>query len=253
MKKREKICVFITYAFGGLELFFLILWGIYELFHLNKETDFWYYIYIIGFFVNGFLYLIFSGIVCEWAMSPIDRFKRSDKYQFRYENFDELYNDTNKKLVETGYSIKKEYKISDNEKLFIYMKPLKTKLLEMWLIADLNSYTKSKEEKIEKYIEEFYNEYIKTERSKKAELKSFKLLCVRRYTEELEKITKENYTDGLLNLTIALSFVTKEIYIASAKELRLINNSDYMDLKNEFFSVVDATKITKEKKNKVNQ
>ena len=202
----------------------------------------------VGFFANGLLYLFFSGVVCEWVMSPIDRFKRSDKYQFKYENFDELYNDINKKLVETGYSIKKEYKISENEKIFIYMKPLKTKLLEMWLIADLNSYTKNKEEKIEKYIDEFYNEYIKTDISKKVELKSFKLLCVRRYTEELEKITKENYTDGLLSLTIALSFVTHEIYIASAKELRLINNSDYIDLKNEFFSVVDATKITKKKK-----
>ena len=250
MKKREKICVFITYMFGGLELFFLIIWLIYEkiLGYGNNEYGFWNYFLFCATTGNGFLYLIFSGVVCEWVMSPIDRFKHSDKYQFKYESFDELYNDANKKLVETGYTIKKEYKISDDEKLFVYMKPLKTKLLEMWLIADLNSYTKNKEEKIEKYIEEFYNEYIKTDISKKVELKSFKLLCVRRYTEELEKITKENYTDGLLNLTIALSFVTHEIYIASAKELRLINNSDYIDLKNEFFSVVEATKITKEKK-----
>ena len=247
MKKREKICVFIAKLLEITSLFFMIVWTIYEVIHFNEETDFWYYVIIICFLVNGLTYMFFTGFVCEWAMSPIDRFKRSDKYQFKYENFDELYNDANKKLVETGYIIKKEYKISDNEKLFVYMKPLKTKLLEMWLIADLNSYTKNKEEKIEKCIEEFYNEYIKTDISKKVELKSFKLLCVRRYTEELEKITKENYTDGLLNLTIALSFVTHEIYIASAKELRLINNSDYIDLKNEFFSVVDATKI-KDKK-----
>ena len=246
MKKREKICVFITKGLGIICLFFLITGAIYEWIN-NKKIDFLYVMFSVGFFANGLLYLFFSGVVCEWVMSPIDRFKRSDKYQFKYENFDELYNDANKKLVETGYIIKKEYKISDNEKLFVYMKPLKTKLLEMWLIADLNSYTKNKEEKIKKYIEEFYNEYIKTDISKKVELKSFKLLCVRRYTEELEKITKENYTDGLLNLTIALSFVTHEIYIASAKELRLINNSDYIDLKNEFFSVVDATKI-KDKK-----
>ena len=247
MKKREKICVFIAKVLEIISLFFLIIYAIYGVIHYNEEPDFWYYVFLIGFFVNGLTYMLFTGLVCDWVLTPPEKFKRSDKYQFKYENFDELYTDANKKLVETGYTINKEYKISDNEKLFIYMKPLKTKLLEMWLIADLNSYTKNKEEKIEKCIEEFYNEYIKTDISKKVELKSFKLLCVRRYTEELEKITKENYTDGLLNLTIALSFVTHEIYIASAKELRLINNSDYIDLKNEFFSVVEATKI-KDKK-----
>lgn len=247
MKNREKICSIIAKLIAFLFVTSYIVCVIYVYILGNKEPTFWYntlhYIFV-GFAI---LYLLFTGLFCDWILTPIDRFKRSDKYRFKYEDFDELYNDINKKLVETGYIIKKEYKISENEKLFVYMKHLKTKLLEMWLIADLNSYTKNKEEKIEKCIEEFYNEYIKTDISKKVELKSFKLLCVRRYTEELEKITKENYTDGLLNLTIALSFVTHEIYIASAKELRLINNSDYIDLKNEFFSVVDATKI-KDKK-----
>ena len=248
MKKREKICTIITKLIGFLFLGSYVVGMIYIYILGNKEPDFWFMTFHYLWAILAVLYLLFTGLFCDWVLTPIDRFKRSDKYQFKYEDFDELYNDINKKLVETGYIIKKEYKISDDEKLFVYMKPLKTKLLEMWLIADLNSYSKNKEEKIEKSIEEFYNEYIKTDISKKVELKSFKLLCVRRYTEELEKITKENYTDGLLSLTIALSFVTHEIYIASAKELRLINNSDYIDLKNEFFSVVDATKITKKKK-----
>ena len=247
MKKREKICTIITKLIEFLFLGSYIVGMIYIYILGNKEPNFWFMTFHYLWAILAVLYLLFTGLVCDWVLTPPEKFKRSDKYQFTYKNFDELYNDANKKLVETGYSIKKEYKISENEKLFVYMKPLKTKLLEMWLIADLNSYTKNKEEKIEKYIEEFYNEFIKTENSKKVRIKTLSLFCVKRYSQELEIMIKNSYTEGLLNLSIALSFATQEIYIASARELRLFVTDDYIDLKNEFFSVVDATKIKSKK------
>ena len=107
MKNREKICSIIAKLIAFLFVTSYIVCVIYVYILGNKEPTFWYntlhYIFV-GFAI---LYLLFTGLFCDWILTPIDRFKRSDKYRFKYEDFDELYNDINKKLVETGYIIKK--------------------------------------------------------------------------------------------------------------------------------------------------
>lgn len=196
--------------------------------------------------VDLFLYYTYG----DGTRTSVNRFKRSDKYSFEYKDFSELYEDVNKKLQDAGYSIKKEYTINEKEKIYIYMKPITGKILEMWILADLISYTKEKTKKLEGVIEDFYNTEINSEKnnSQKVELKSFSLICTHRYSEELEKIVKETYTGGDLTLTVGLLFSAREIYIASAKELRMIDNGDYSSLKEEFFKIVEATPISKNKK-----
>lgn len=168
------------------------------------------------------------------TLMPINRFKFSKKVDVSYNDFIELYKTISNKLLSNNY---KQYKISitDKENLYIFIKE-ENKKLSLFLLADLITYTDRKETIIKKELEKFIEEHIPL----KLRLKeSFYLICVKRYSEELEKIVKETYFDGDPCMTFCLLFSTKKIYFASEKEVRIINDEDYSNLVNRFFQIIN--------------
>lgn len=185
-----------------------------------------------------YLFLLFK--FGDGNMSPINRFKYYVKYKLNYKNFSEFNDDIRKKLELENYSIGKVYTISPkNEKIYIYYK-LENKRINIWIVADLISFTKEKWKKFEKCLEDFYTTTF-GEQNYQLE-NGFVVLCVQRYSTTFEEFVNETREKFGNSLPVGINMSEKMIFTSHSN-----------DLSEEFFKMVDATPIQNKKRKRKKQ
>lgn len=250
MKKKTKdLLVKIVLTILFIISFSSVIVGyVFELAELTniEPYKFWHSFLCVLFFVFDIAFIIIYHLFIGNRL-PTTKFKRSHKYEFSYKNFEELYNDVSLKLKKDHFS-EKVLKITDKDKMHIFTKFESEKSVVMWVLSDYTTYNKNKEKLIKKVLGEYLEELFVG--IKRIKTKNFHLLCVKEYTEDFESQVKETYIDGERHLTVGLCWKDKLIYVASPKELVVTFTEHYDALNEEFFSVVDATLIKKEKRKK---
>jgi len=236
-KTKKKIIEFITYGTGILGLMIAFIVCIFEMKGYFDKPENKIYHEIISIIMLALIYisvfLLFK--FGDGNLDPVNRFKYYVKYRLNHKDFSEFNDDIKNKLILKNYSIGKEYVISPkSEKIYIYYK-LENRRINIWIVADLISFTKEKWKKFEKCLEEFYTTTF-GEQNYQLE-NGFVVLCVQRYTsifEEFINETRENFGNSL---PVGINMSEKQIYTSHSN-----------DLAEEFFKIVDATPLKKQKK-----
>lgn len=241
-KTKKKIIEFITYGTGILGLIVGFIAWIFEMkgfFDIPENEIYDEIICIITLaliYTSVFLLFKFG----DGNMSPVNRFKYYVKYKLNYKIFSEFNDDIRKKLELKNYSIGKEYIISPkNEKIYIYYK-LENKKINIWIVADLISFTKEKWKKFEKCLEDFYTTTF-GEQNYQLE-NGFVVLCVQRYSSTFEEFINETRENFGNSLPVGINMSEKMIFTSRSN-----------DLSEEFFKMVDATPIQNKKRKRKKQ
>ncbi len=199
----------------------------------------------------GPLIIAVIGLIISYIIGDVDpiaanNFKHSKKYKFKYNDAGELNEDIKNKLK--GYNYYREYSISNKEKMHLYYKCEKEKLLKIWLIADLVTFNNHKRKIIQDYLEEFFIDMYGNEKTNDR-MEYFLLVCVKKYTPLFETTIRSNYDNWSrdLGLPVGIVFENKRMYIPSVNELELIDKEKYEYMSEEFFKVVEAAPLRKTK------